>query len=595
MSIGPSADATSGFDGLEVVTDDIMARSDAELLAASRTGDQLAYGELFRRHAPAATALARRLTGHPSDADDLVSEAFTKVLSALKNGSGPTSAMRPYLLTAVRRVHVDKAVAGQRVQPTDDIGAHDPGVPFVDPALADLERSMVAQAYQQLPERWQMVLWHTEVEELSPRDIAPLLGMSPNAVAALALRARAGLREAYLAAHISSTATAECQRLLPKLAAYVRGSAAARERAAVERHLPDCEDCRAVLVELQDVGGRMRAVVAPLVLGLGASGYLADIALLPKLALPMAKIGAVGHGAGVVAGPPAPTGASGATGGGGGAGGGGASGAAGWAVAALAALIVAGAVISAIALSHNDGPADQAGRPASASQSANQPGDSNSAPTPPGATAPPPPLGPTAGGSNSPKPLSERTGSGRTPTAAAVAPSASTPVPTAPPTAAKTSAPTYVPPEPSTTTPTTPPTSPSTTPTDPTSTTSTTTTPPPPPPDAPTPSSLTAGDFVSGGNGLISVSLSEVAAVTTTVTVTLPVPLSSTAAGCAPDASGATVCTLTIVPGTDFVSLPVQVGAVDATTTVEVPMVVSGEGLTAKTGTSQVVIEPGGT
>ena len=197
MSIGPSADATSGFDGLEVVTDDIMARSDAELLAASRTGDQLAYGELFRRHAPAATALARRLTGHPSDADDLVSEAFTKVLSALKNGSGPTSAMRPYLLTAVRRVHVDKAVAGQRVQPTDDIGAHDPGVPFVDPALADLERSMVAQAYQQLPERWQMVLWHTEVEELSPRDIAPLLGMSPNAVAALALRARAGLREAY--------------------------------------------------------------------------------------------------------------------------------------------------------------------------------------------------------------------------------------------------------------------------------------------------------------------------------------------------------------------------------------------------------------
>ncbi|MFV0458733.1 MAG: sigma-70 family RNA polymerase sigma factor [Actinomycetales bacterium] len=356
---------------------DSSERSDAELLAATRTGDENAYAELFRRHSGAATALARRLTGHPSDADDLVSEAFTKVLAALRNGSGPTSALRPYLLTAVRRVHVDRAVAGKRVQPTDDMSVHDPGVPFVDPALAGLERSMVAQAYQQLPERWQMVLWHTEVEELSPKDIAPLLGMSPNAVAALALRARAGLREAYLAAHVTTTSSPECERMLPKLAAYVRGSASARERAAVERHLPDCEDCRGVLAELQDVGGRMRAVIAPLILGTAATGYLADVAALPAVAAPFSQTaaGAVSSAGGGSSGGSAGSGAQGGAGAGGGGAGAGAGATAattalgGWLAGSAAAVIVVGAVVGAVVLAQN---APQ--RPA-ASQSASAEGE----------------------------------------------------------------------------------------------------------------------------------------------------------------------------------------------------------------------------
>ena len=37
-----------------------------------------------------------------------------------------------------------------------------------DPALAGFERGVVARAFHSLPERWQAVLWHTEVEGLSP-------------------------------------------------------------------------------------------------------------------------------------------------------------------------------------------------------------------------------------------------------------------------------------------------------------------------------------------------------------------------------------------------------------------------------------------
>src|SRR4029077_15160669 len=69
----------------------------AELISAVRGGDVDAYGELSARHVDAARRLARQLAG-PADADDLVSDAFTKVLTVLQRGGGPDLAFRAYLL-----------------------------------------------------------------------------------------------------------------------------------------------------------------------------------------------------------------------------------------------------------------------------------------------------------------------------------------------------------------------------------------------------------------------------------------------------------------------------------------------------------------
>lgn len=636
MSAGPHVPA-----GGDVrLSHPVGERSDAELLAASRTGDQEAYGELFRRHAPSATALARRLTGHPSDADDLVSEAFTKVLAALKNGNGPTSALRPYLLTAVRRVHVDRAVAAQRVQPTDDMGAHDPGIPFVDPALAGLERSMVAKAYQQLPERWQMVLWHTEIEELSPKDIAPLLGMSPNAVAALALRARAGLREAYLAAHVTTTTSPECERMLPKLAAYVRGSAAARERAAVDRHLPQCEDCRAVLAELQDVGGRMRAVIAPLILGVAATGYLADIAAMPALAAPaLASAPTVGVATpGPVAGQPASASATTASSGTAGASAAAAGGnLAGWLVGAAATVIVVGAVAGAVTLGQNN--AQQAatpgaeGAPGAGSTSSAAPQVPGQPQQEPGAT-PPSGIGPAAtpgGGNSTPQtPLSDRfspNAGGSTPPS-----SATPPAPTVPTPDAATPAETARPTTPSSTTPAPLPSPvvPNPTPTDPAPPTNPNppvdppvvppvdppveppvdppveppvdppveppVDPPVDPSPAPTPEVVAVTDtLVSGDSGSLSIRVPAAEGQEVTVTFSVPSPLSVAGelpAGCTPvSTETGTELTCTGVGAQD---LAVPISVVGATTDVAAPVVitVTGPNLTASTHTVTFSVSP---
>src|SRR6187551_1029792 len=130
--------------------------SDAELIGAVRRGTIQAYGQLYARHVHAAHNLARQLARSPIEADDLVSDAFAKVLSVLRAGGGPDSAFRAYLLTALRHTAYDKARRDRRLELSDDVEAVS-GVaeatsqPFHDTAVARLDRSLAARAFAELP------------------------------------------------------------------------------------------------------------------------------------------------------------------------------------------------------------------------------------------------------------------------------------------------------------------------------------------------------------------------------------------------------------------------------------------------------------
>jgi len=248
--------------------------SDAELISSVRGGDVSAYGDLFARHRDAATRLARQLVSAP-DADDLVSEAFAKVLNVLLAGGGPDVAFRAYLLTAVRRLHIDKIRATSKATPTDDLTPYETVEPGTDTVIAGFESGAAAKAFASLPERWQLVLWHLEVEGQKPADVALLLGMSPNSVSALAYRAREGLRQAYLQTHTGDLVDPECRWTHSKLGAYVRKGLSRRDVQKVEDHLDGCRRCTAMYLELNEVNSSLAALLGPLVLGAAASGYLA--------------------------------------------------------------------------------------------------------------------------------------------------------------------------------------------------------------------------------------------------------------------------------------------------------------------------------
>jgi RNA polymerase sigma factor (sigma-70 family) len=237
--------------------------SDAELLAAVRAGDLSAYSVLYQRHVQAASRLARQLLGRGPDADDVVADTFTRVLDTIANGGGPVEALRPYLLTAVRRAAVDLIRRQRRQIPTDTASIADPGEPFADPVLDRIEQSLVARAFHSLPERWSAVLWHTEVERTKPADVAVLFGLTPNAVSALSYRAREGLRQAYLQLHLSDRTRPECEAPASKLGAYVRGALSARDSRAVRDHLRGCADCSEAKKELATINSTLRTVLAP--------------------------------------------------------------------------------------------------------------------------------------------------------------------------------------------------------------------------------------------------------------------------------------------------------------------------------------------
>ncbi|WP_093587857.1 sigma-70 family RNA polymerase sigma factor [Lentzea waywayandensis] len=261
--------------------------SDADLIDAVRDGRVEEYGKLYERHVRSANILAMQLSSSSSDADDLVAEAFAKVLAALRGGGGPGASFRPYLLTAVRHAAYDRTRKEKRVELAGDI-EEVPGatkatsVPFRDKAVEDLDQAMAATAFATLPERWQTVLWHTAIEGQSPGEIAPLLGLTANGVSAMAFRAREGLRKAFLQAHVNQEPAEKCRATVTKLGAWTRGGLKGRDAVHLDEHMDNCAECRKLARELSDVNGALRGLIAPIVLGTGTTGYLAAAATATK-------------------------------------------------------------------------------------------------------------------------------------------------------------------------------------------------------------------------------------------------------------------------------------------------------------------------
>lgn len=290
--------------------------SDVHLLRLSREGDRRAFSELWRRHAPTALAYARSLGAAPPDPEDVVSDAFVRILQLLRTGKGPEESFRPYLLTTVRNTWLTTSRRAATTVPLD--AAEDPPsrIGTVD-IEAMVNSAALSEAFCALPERWQHALWLSEVEQLPPREIAEVLGLRPNAVAALTYRARDGLRKAWIGAHLRrAPAGSDHVRVIELLGSHVQGDLGPRPQKFVDEHLASCGDCRAAESEARHLAraitlgpllvGGAGLVIAPaffpvqqaaatvLVDTANASGWLgAPAALQPAVA-------AVGHAAPVL-------------------------------------------------------------------------------------------------------------------------------------------------------------------------------------------------------------------------------------------------------------------------------------------------------
>ena len=109
---------------------------DVTLLGMVRGGDAEAYAELWRRHLPAAYAVAHRHRGRTS-AEDVVAEASLRVYDLIRAGKGPLTNFRSYFLSAVRTIAVDYARGELRVVPTEDTVRPEPALWYGAPRIND--------------------------------------------------------------------------------------------------------------------------------------------------------------------------------------------------------------------------------------------------------------------------------------------------------------------------------------------------------------------------------------------------------------------------------------------------------------------------
>ncbi|GAA1079070.1 MULTISPECIES: RNA polymerase sigma factor [Kitasatospora] len=246
----------------------LSALSDAELAEAiaaptpigtSRIREVMA--EVFTRHHGAVLAYARRYCRDLQTAQDLAAEAYASTYHSVARGRGPRHAWRPYLKACVRRTAMEwSAQTTDRVLLPEDFHSwadHLADETATEGAqLAAEEAELIARAFRALPERWQVLLWFFVVEGESAATVGKRMSMTPSGVRSLAARARSGLREAYLRAHVDEGTGLECRYFTSLLAGAVRRPGRRRGR-ELARHLDECLSCGRVAEEFRQANRRI--------------------------------------------------------------------------------------------------------------------------------------------------------------------------------------------------------------------------------------------------------------------------------------------------------------------------------------------------
>jgi RNA polymerase sigma-70 factor (ECF subfamily) len=164
------------------------------LLAGLAAGRDEAFAALYARDGAALFRVAFALLGSRADAEDAVQEVFVGLAQA-RAGLGAVDNLRAYLFTALRHAAAKAAARrrSDRREPHPDLDAvAAPESPDVAPGpAARLERALAA-----LPaDRREVVVMKIDAG-LTFREIAAVLGVSPNTAASRYRYALAELRDA---------------------------------------------------------------------------------------------------------------------------------------------------------------------------------------------------------------------------------------------------------------------------------------------------------------------------------------------------------------------------------------------------------------
>ena len=186
-----------------------MKQDEQSLVEALHRGDRYACDDLVQRFTPRIYTVALRVTGQPDEAEEVLQETFINACRGVENFQGRSS-----LSTWLYRIATNNGLMRlrRRQVPSASLEAFslDPEAEFRPRQLEDWEwnpetvtltdelRQVMDEAVASLPDSLRTAFILRDLEGLSTKEAAEVLGVSPGSLKVRLHRARLMLRE-YLA------------------------------------------------------------------------------------------------------------------------------------------------------------------------------------------------------------------------------------------------------------------------------------------------------------------------------------------------------------------------------------------------------------
>lgn len=181
------------------MSSDLTGESDEQLMARISNGDQEAFRTFINRHLSRILAVAQRMSGNWSDAEEIAQDALFRVWRyALSHREGKTHA-DTWLSRIVINLAIDRLRAREQTPLSIQEGAN-PKDPQPDAEMIAESREIEAlmkAAIQQLPPRQRMAVTLCFFNGLDCAEAAHAMHISVSAMEALLVRGRRTLRRRY--------------------------------------------------------------------------------------------------------------------------------------------------------------------------------------------------------------------------------------------------------------------------------------------------------------------------------------------------------------------------------------------------------------
>jgi RNA polymerase sigma-70 factor (ECF subfamily) len=163
------------------------------LMARVAAGDGAAFRHVVERHGAMVHALAWRMLGQASEAEDVVQDVFSRLWVNAKGWAPAGGGLGGWLRRVATNACLDR-LRKRRFASDAPVPERIDEAPLADAAIdAERRRAAVAAAIQALPDRQRAAIVLTYYESLPNAEAAAMLGLKVKALESLLVRARQAL------------------------------------------------------------------------------------------------------------------------------------------------------------------------------------------------------------------------------------------------------------------------------------------------------------------------------------------------------------------------------------------------------------------